>query len=188
MYDVELYHHGIKGQRWGVRRYQNRDGTLTKAGLKRNSKLHNLKENYLYEKRDNPGLKRAAKAEIDRGRLHGKSDRQSVLDVEERAVEKMENIANLAKVMRDYDPKAEDPDFKDAYKYIQREKAAAFRGYQYLATEMSKQAGIYSKPLSDSDLKRAEDLGRRWEKAYDGDMYEFDAHFLPSEMKKKFDL
>lgn len=28
----ELYHHGIKGQRWGVRRYQNPDGTLTAAG------------------------------------------------------------------------------------------------------------------------------------------------------------
>ena len=28
----ELYHHGIKGQRWGVRRYQNKDGSLTKAG------------------------------------------------------------------------------------------------------------------------------------------------------------
>lgn len=30
-----LYHHGIKGQRWGVRRYQRRDGTLTTAGKKR---------------------------------------------------------------------------------------------------------------------------------------------------------
>ena len=33
----ELYHHGIKGQRWGVRRYQNQDGTLTAAGKKRYS-------------------------------------------------------------------------------------------------------------------------------------------------------
>ncbi len=37
----ELYHHGIKGQRWGVRRYQNKDGTLTNAGKKRYSQIVN---------------------------------------------------------------------------------------------------------------------------------------------------
>ena len=34
----ELYHHGVKGQKWGVRRYQNADGSLTDAGQKRLSK------------------------------------------------------------------------------------------------------------------------------------------------------
>lgn len=31
----ELYHHGIKGQRWGIRRFQNEDGTLTQEGKDR---------------------------------------------------------------------------------------------------------------------------------------------------------
>lgn len=31
----ELYHHGIKGMKWGIRRFQNKDGSLTKAGKKR---------------------------------------------------------------------------------------------------------------------------------------------------------
>ena len=33
----ELYHWGIKGMKWGVRRYQNKDGSLTAAGQKRRS-------------------------------------------------------------------------------------------------------------------------------------------------------
>lgn len=40
----ELRHWGVKGMRWGVRRYQNRDGTLTPAGKKRYDKeLEKLK-------------------------------------------------------------------------------------------------------------------------------------------------
>lgn len=33
--DLELYHYGAKGMKWGIRRYQNKDGSLTPAGKKR---------------------------------------------------------------------------------------------------------------------------------------------------------
>lgn len=33
--DLYLSHHGIKGQKWGIRRYQNEDGTWTEEGKKR---------------------------------------------------------------------------------------------------------------------------------------------------------
>lgn len=39
MYANYLEHHGILGQKWGVRRYQNEDGSLTEAGKKHYQKL-----------------------------------------------------------------------------------------------------------------------------------------------------
>ena len=45
VYSDELQHHGIRGMRWGVRRYQNKDGSLTKAGERRyNKEVESLKK------------------------------------------------------------------------------------------------------------------------------------------------
>ena len=42
--EYELYHHGVKGMKWGVRRYQNKDGSLTAAGKKRAAKYESKYE------------------------------------------------------------------------------------------------------------------------------------------------
>jgi len=52
----EIYHHGIKEMKWGVRRYQNKDGTLTEAGKRRYAR--DLRDNPLTkEERRNGGRK-----------------------------------------------------------------------------------------------------------------------------------
>lgn len=48
--EYELYHYGTKGMRWGVRRYQNADGSLTEAGQKRLDKYKSKELNKIVDK------------------------------------------------------------------------------------------------------------------------------------------
>lgn len=48
--EYELYHYGVKGQKWGIRRYQNKDGSLTEAGKRRVNDDGTFKTNREYRK------------------------------------------------------------------------------------------------------------------------------------------
>ena len=71
-----LMHHGIKGQKWGVRRYQNKDGSLTPAGKKR------LAKNEAYRDK----LANKAQVKYERALESAKNARQNVKDLRKNGV------------------------------------------------------------------------------------------------------
>lgn len=85
--DYELYHAGVKGMKWGVRRYQNKDGSLTPAGKKRYDR--DIRENNAKKKDnriviDGPDARRWAKEDLDRTK--------KVVDASSTAVKELKNI------------------------------------------------------------------------------------------------
>lgn len=67
-YTTELWHHGIMGMKWGIRRYQNPDGSLTTAGKIRYGNKNRLEASV---------NKKAAKLQRKYNDLTGKSIRQN---------------------------------------------------------------------------------------------------------------
>lgn len=101
----ELYHHGIKGQKWGVRRYQNEDGSLTAKGKQRYGTKENFEKQYPEDVKKNM---KKTKAGIDAGAHYiGKA---------KEAVKESRHKANK-KAMTDAESKAR----KDAYKMTDAE-------------------------------------------------------------------
>lgn len=67
-YTTELWHHGVMGMKWGIRRYQNPDGSLTTAGKIRYGNKNRLEASV---------NKKAAKLQRKYNDLTGKSIRQN---------------------------------------------------------------------------------------------------------------
>ena len=87
----ELYHYGIKGQKWGIRRFQNEDGSLTEEGKKRYEKIEDqIKKKALLEEQ---GIALANYGNLAEGRKHSEDTHLS------RSI-RMRNMANKKEVAK----------------------------------------------------------------------------------------
>lgn len=106
VYNGELYHHGTKGMRWGIRRYQNKDGTLTDAGKRRQLK----------QKRKNLEKARAVKAERQKLLKEGKIPASKMTDAELAAkVKRLETEKRYQDLVKETSPVNKGKEFVKKY-------------------------------------------------------------------------
>lgn len=145
-----LTHHGILGQKWGHRRYQNPDGSLTKLGESRYKKLGRIdsKNDYL-EKKYYKKLARATRYEKRAEKIHaerdlGASNRKAVksaryqikADKLKRKAVTVDDEYNKAKLL----VKAEENQYKSDKYHRDADLLSKLTGYSFAAMRKSQKA------------------------------------------------
>lgn len=136
-----LTHYGIKGQKWGIRRYQNENGTLTDAGKKRYSAIG--------IKMDLSRARRQARKENVKGRVKGSTgaNYDKALKERKKAYEYLDD--ELEKVhQRDKKAKTEKEVYKNWADYEKVMRKTLDKADRFVVEAMLKDAGY-----SDQDVK-----------------------------------
>ena len=166
-----ICHYGVKGQKWGIRRYQNADGTLTAAGKKRAYKdaKRNVKKNASKKEFESYRREETAKQNYRLNKIT-KHDLDETLFMESRTRGRIaaDRSNELAKAKRDYKiSRGKNPEKAEkSYKIDVRFNEQRFNEDDFRrVVDLTKRNPWVSKKLSDSgriklsDLKRASIVG-----------------------------
>lgn len=147
----ELYHHGVIGMKWGIRRYQNKDGTLTAAGKKRYDKeMEKVKEQQKILKN-----KERTKAKLDKLEAMKKdvADRKKNLDGD-KGSDKIKTKLKETKV-KSAETKKRIKDMSDAELQAKVDRLALEKRYRDLMKEKNPPQSKEGKEFVKSVLKKS---------------------------------
>lgn len=162
MNDTYLSHHGVKGQKWGVRRYQNKDGSLTPLGKKRAAKLESQ-----YEKVTGKKIGEKSSSETEQPK------KKSVSEMSDSELQQYVTRLNNEKMALEYKKRISELTAKEktlGEKFVDTSKdvlstsitaAAKDATTKYLTKEFRKMLGV-----SDSEAKAAKKVGGEIKKEF----------------------
>lgn len=174
--ETEIAHSGIKGQKWGLRRFQNPDGTLTEAGRKRyakkgTAKLISDKEKYRAQKakwaRDPASLYKHkdeyTKAELDKAMEVFASQNRVKEQIEANKIAKQKTKMDLKQSKIDYQKmKAQEKQAKE------QTKQAKLQTEQRKLEQEQREEIAKSQSTADKWKKRTDKLKSVWDYAQTG--------------------